>query len=180
MFRGVFVCAAVLSVAGVLSLFTGSCAVLPASAQERPIKIVVVDLERVVAASTAGEALQARLAKFQEDVRAEGERKTVAARAIRQRISDGTNSLSEDRLADLQRQYDDAALAIRRFRDDKQREGQEMQTTGLREIEKVLEPVLEKLRDERGYDLIFNNVPGVVVMANQRVDITQLVIDRLN
>jgi Skp family chaperone for outer membrane proteins len=55
-----------------------------------------------------------------------------------------------------------------------------MQSEGLREIEKQLEPVFEKVRDEGGYDLILNRVPGVVVMAGQRVDITQKVIDRLN
>ncbi len=156
-----------------VSLATG------AGAQEA-INIVVVDLERVVAQSAAGKALQEQLVKFQEDVKAEGEAKAAAARDIRQRIADGANSLSEDKLNQLQKDYEDATIDIRRFQDDKQREGQKMQTEGLREIEKQLQPVFEKIREEGGYDLILNNVAGVVVMANDKVDITPLVVERLN
>ena len=47
------------------------------------------------------------------------------------------------------------------------------------DIEKQLQPVFEKIRDEGAYDLILNNTPGVVVMAGPRVDITQNVIARL-
>lgn len=151
-----------------------------AIAQDKPVKIVVVDLEEVVAKSAAGQELQGRLAKFQEEIQTEGTAKAEAAKAIRQRISEGANTLSEEKLTQLQKDYEDATIAIRRFQDDKQREGQKMQAEGLREIEKQLQPVFENIRDEGGYDLIINNVAGVVVMANERVDITKLVIDRLN
>ena len=166
--------AGALAVLGVLTL--GSVA----GAQEAPIKIVVVDLERVVAQSAAGQALQAKLTDFQKEVQTDGEKKAAAARDIRQRIADGANSLSEDKLAQLQKDYEDATIDIRRFQDDKQREGQKMQTEGLQEIEKQLQPVFEKIRDENGYDLILNNIAGVVVMANAKVDITPMVIEALN
>ena len=168
-----------LVIAGVL-LLLGGMAAPAADAQEAPIKIVVVDLERVVAQSAAGKALQEKLANFQEEVKAEGEAKAAAARDIRQRIADGANSLSEEKLNQLQKDYEDATIDIRRFQDDKQRQGQKMQGEGLREIEKQLQPVFEKIRDEGGYDLILNNVAGVVVMANEKVDITPLVVERLN
>jgi outer membrane protein len=151
-----------------------------ASAQEAPIKIAVVDLELVVAQSPAGKALNAQLEKFQQQVQAEIESMGTKAKDIRQRVADGVNSLSEEKLAELQKQYEDEMIKIKRMRDDKTREGQKMQSEGLREIEKQLEPVFEKVRDEGGYDLILNRVPGVVVMAGQRVDITQKVIERLN
>jgi Skp family chaperone for outer membrane proteins len=54
-----------------------------------------------------------------------------------------------------------------------------MQNEGLAEIEKLLGPVFEKVRAEGNYDLILNRVPGLVVMANPRIDITQQVIERL-
>ncbi|MEM7584630.1 MAG: OmpH family outer membrane protein [Acidobacteriota bacterium] len=168
------------AIAGALLLISPLFLAQSAEAQEKPVNIVVVDLERIVAQSAAGQALQEQLGKFQEEVKVEGESKAAAARDIRQRISEGANSLSEEKLNQLQKDYEDATIAIRRFQDDKQREGQKMQAEGLREIEKQLQPVFEAIRDEGGYDLIINNVPGVVVMANDRVDITQEVIDRLN
>ena len=165
---------------GILVVFGALLASPAALAQETSVKIVVVDLERVVAQSAAGKALQAQLQKFQESVQAEGEQKAAAARDIRQRIADGANSLSEDKLNQLQKDLEDATIAMRRFQDDKQREGQKMQGEGLQQIERQLQPVFEKIRDDGGYDLIINNVAGVVVMANEKVDITAQVIAELD
>lgn len=147
--------------------------------QEQPIKIAVVNLEYIVAQAPAGKDLQAKLGKFQEEIKAEAESKNAKAREIRQRIAEGANSLSEAKLAELQQEFEDAQIAIRRFQDDKQREGRKMQEEGLKDIEKQLEPVFKQVRDEGGYDLILNNVPGVVVMIGERIDITQKVIDQL-
>lgn len=156
------------------------CAVVaPASAQQA-INIAVVDLDFVVAQSPAGQALGKQLEAFQKQATTEAEAKQKAAVDLRKRMQEGVNSLSEEKLAEMQKQYEDIMIDIRRFRDDKQREGQKMQDEGLKEIEKQLEPVFEKVRDENGYDLILNRVPGVVVMAGERVDITQKVIAALN
>lgn len=165
---------AVLLSMAVLLLGAGSLA-----AQEAPVKVAIVNLDYVVAQSPAGKDLQAKLDAFSQQVKADVEARNQAARDLRQRIADGANTLSDDKLAELQRQYEDAQIAIKRLQDDKTREGQKMQNDGLREIEKQLEPVFKQIRDEGGYDLILNNVPGVVVMASPRIDITQKVIERL-
>ena len=87
-----------LLVAATLILF-GVAVAGTASAQERPIKVVVVDLEKVVALSAAGKDLQARLAKFKEAAQTEGSAKAEAVRGLRQKLTDGVNSLSEEKLA---------------------------------------------------------------------------------
>lgn len=153
---------------------------LAGSAQSAPIKIAVVNLDYLVANSSQGKELQARLSTFQQEVRAEIEKKQASGRAIRQQMADGANSLSEDKLSELQKKYEDATIDIKRYQDDKQREGQKMQAEGLRKIEEELEPAFKAIRDEEGFDLILNNVPGSVIMASERVDITQKVLDRLN
>lgn len=155
-------------------------AALPVLAQDGAIKIAVVDLEVIVAQSPAGKELEGRLDKFQQQVQAEIDAMNTKAKDIRQRLADGVNSLSEDKLAELQKQFEDEQIKMKRLRDDRTREGQKMQTEGLRDIEKQLEPIFKVVRDEGGYDLILNRVPGVVVMAGERVDITQKVIERLN
>jgi outer membrane protein len=171
------VLSATLALVGTIALTGGFHAL---EAQETTIKIAVVDLERVVATSAAGQELGARLEQFQQQVQGEVDVLRNEAQAIRQRVAEGGDSLTEEKLAELQKEFEDKTIAIRRFRDDKQREGQKIQAEGLREIEKLLEPVFQKIRDEQGYDLIINNVPGVVVMANERVDITPQVIAALN
>lgn len=153
---------------------------LPALAQDGPIKIAVVDLDVVVGQSPAGQALNTKLENFQKQVQAEMDTMTNRAKELRQRLADGVNSLSEDKLAELQKQFEDEGIKMKRLKDDKTREGQKMQSEGLRDIEKMLEPVFKQVRDEGGYDIILNKVPGVVVMAGERVDITQKVLDKLN
>jgi len=161
----------------VLLLAVGSA---PLLAQEAPIKIAIVDLEAVVAQSKQGQDLQARMEGFQQQVQQEMTTLNQQANELRQRLADGANSLSESRLAELNKEYEDATIALRRFRDDKQREGQKMQEESLREIEGLLEPVFEQVRAEMGFDLILNNVPGVVLMAGERVDITAMMVERFN
>ena len=158
----------------------GAVAVMPSGAQEAPIKIAVVDLEFVVAQSPGGRALQAKLQQFSEQINAEVTNRREAAQALNQQITQGQNSLSAERLTKLQQELEDAQIGIKRYQDDKQREGQKMQSDGLRGIEAELKPVFEAITAERGYDLILNNVPGVIVLAGPRADITQLVVDRLN
>jgi Skp family chaperone for outer membrane proteins len=152
----------------------------PLAAQGTSIKIGVVDLDAVVAQSSAGKELQAQLDKFQKEVQAEGEKMSAEANAIRKQATDGGATLSQEKLSELQEQYDEKANAIRRFRDDKQKEGQQIQAKGLRKIEDQLKPIFEKVRDEGGYDIILNNVPGVVLLINARVDLTAEVIKRVN
>lgn len=142
-------------------------------------KIVVVNLDYIVANAPAGKGLQAKLEKFQEEARAEVASKQEAAKAIRQRIADGVNSLSEDKLAEMQQEFEAAQLAVKQLQENKQREGRKMQEEGLKEIEQQLGPIFEQVRDEGGYDLILNNVPGVVLMVGEGVDITQEVVDKL-
>jgi outer membrane protein len=162
-----------------VALVLGCLVALPAAAQETNIKIAVVDLEAIVALSPGGKALGKQLENFEASVKADVEKMRADRRDLTTRIQEGRNSLSEDKLAEMQKQIEDLTIAERRLLDDKQREGQKMQSEGLKKIEKQLEPVFNKIRDEEGYDLILNRVPGVVVMAGERVDITQKVIARL-
>lgn len=161
-------------------LVSGLALVPVAEAQEAPIRIAVVNLDYIVSQSPAGKALQQSLKSFEDVVVAEVKAKTDKAKDIRQRMVDGANSLTEEKLAELNKQLEDATIDIRRYRDDKEREGQKMQADGLKEIEKQLEPIFEEVRNEGGYDLILNNVPGVVVMVGERAEITQKVLDKLS
>lgn len=148
-----------------------------AMAQQAPIRIVVIDLDRLVAQSVAGRELQNKLEEFQRQVQAEGTALADKARATQKLITDGANSLSAERLEELQQQYEDDTIAVRRFTESKQREGARMRDEGLKEIEKKLQPVLDRIQSGGNYDLILNRALGIVVMASDRVDITDQVIE---
>ena len=148
-------------------------------AQEAPLRIAVVNLDAVALQSPAGQKMQADLEAFQISAQNDLKAGQDAANDIRRRAAEGVNSLSAERLAALQKEYEDATIMLRRLQDDKNREGQAIQAAGLKEIEAQLEPVFRLISDEEGYDLILNYTPGVVIMAGERVDITGKVIARL-
>ena len=57
-------------------------------------------------------------------------------------MSDGVNSEDQAQLVNLQKQYEDATLQLRRFSDDKAARGPENPATeGLQEIQKQFDPV---------------------------------------
>lgn len=143
-------------------------------------KVGIINLDYVVAKSQAGIELGNKLEAFQERIQAEGEVMAQAARDIRQRVADGATSLSEEKLAELHKQYEDKQIEIRRFQDDKQREGQKMQNEGLKEIEKQLEPVVKMLVEQMGIEILLNNTPGIVVWSGETVDYTDQLIELLN
>jgi Skp family chaperone for outer membrane proteins len=147
-----------------------------AVAQEAPIRIAVIDLDQLVARSVAGRDLQNKLEEFQQQVQTEGTALADRARATKKLMDDGAISLSQERLAELQAQFEDEGIKVRRFTEAKQREGGKMRDDGLQEIEKKLQPVLDKVQSDGNYDLILNKALGIVVMASDRVDITDAVI----
>ncbi len=147
-----------------------------AVAQEAPISIVVIDLDRLVAQSVAGRELQGKLGAFQNQVQTEGKALADKARATKKLMDDGAISLSQERLAELQAQFEDEGIKVRRYTETKQREGAKMRDDGLAQIEKKLQPVLDKIQSDGNYDLILNRALGIVVMASERVDITDQVI----
>jgi outer membrane protein len=161
---------------GVATLIVAGGAV----AQQAPLRIAVVDLDRLVAQSVVGRQLQGELEEFQKAVQTEGKELADKARATQKLITDGANSLSQDRLEELQQQYEDESIEVRRFTEKKQREGAKMRDDGLKEIEEKLQPVLDKVQTAGNYDLILNRALGVVVMASDRVDITDQVIEEFD
>ena len=155
-------------------------AVSVAHAQE--YKIAVVNIEAVIANSDAGKSLQSKLQDFRKQATADVKALVDQADAMQKQAQDNAATLSAGKLAELKRGYEDKALEIKRMRQDKQAQGQRIQEQGLKEIEKLLGPVFEKLRAEEGYDLILDSSGQVssIIMYSEKVDISQLVLDRLN
>ena len=143
------------------------------------LRIAVVDLDLLVAQSSAGRALQTKLQNFEQEIKRRLAELEEERNRTRQLVTEGSNSLSEERLNELQKQYEDQTIEIQRYTKDKQREGQKMQQEGLRDIELKLEPVLDQVQGQGNYDLILNRALGVVVMASDRVDITPRVLELL-
>lgn len=163
-----------------LSLLAFAPLAQPVQAQEEPIRIAVVNMEQVIAQSAAGSALNDKLKAFQEEAQAQIAEQQKTIQEMREKVTEATtNGEDQAQLINLQKQYEDATLQLRRFSDDKQREVQKIRAEGLNGIEKQFDPVFEAIQEEFKYDLILNQQPGVVLMVGDRVNITDMVIERL-
>jgi len=143
------------------------------------LKIGVVDMETVLLECNMGKALQADLESFQKTVETEGKPLADQMRNLQQELQDKGATLSQAKISELRRQIEDQKIRIQRFQSDKQQEFEGKKSKGLLEIEKKLKPVMESIRDNDGFDMIFHK-PGVVIIAKETFNITKLVIDRLN
>ncbi len=151
----------------------------PAPAQEAPLKIAVVNVDRIAAQSPSGMALQARIQEFQQQLNQDLLARQAAANDIQRRIAEAPDTMSVVQRLALEREYQDALTAYQRFQQDKQREGQALQSEGLARIQAELQPVVTAIQEEQGFDLILNMNDNAIVLVSQRINITQQVLDRL-
>ncbi len=159
------------------------CVALPAglSAQTiSPPKVAVIDVGRILTDSKSGQGAVLKLRSLQETKRAEDKAKQDAIKDLQNRIAEGRLSLSEERLAELQKDLEEQVIALQRFRDDADREMQKARDNAFAEIEKKVMPLINQVGIERGYTLIFNKFQSGLVFARDEVDITDLILERFD
>jgi outer membrane protein len=162
-------------------LIAGAAA-LPAAAQTTSApKIAVIDVQKLVVESAAGKEAQGRVKKIVDSRQGEGEKLQKELQALQQRLTDQGPSMNDDKRDQLNKEYQEKGIAYKRFQDDAQRDVQEAQQKELAELEKRVLPVINQVGKEKGYTLIFNKfAPGMLVYADDSVDITEEVLRRFN
>ncbi|WP_419162639.1 OmpH family outer membrane protein [Candidatus Palauibacter sp.] len=149
-----------------------------AEAEDAPLKIGVINVDAVALQSPAGQALRQQLTDFQAAVTAELQTRQTAVQAIEERIG-AADSLSIDERRLLEREYQDALTDFQRYQQDKQEEATALQADGQNRIRAEIAPVIEGIQADLGYDLILNSTSNIIILFSDRMDITQLAIDRL-
>lgn len=152
----------------------------PMFAQGAPQRVAVVDVQRVLTTSTPGKAAYERLKKMQEDRIARAKTMDEEARKLDADIAAKRISLSEDKLADLNKQLADKRIVMQRFAQDADREVGEARDKALAELEVKIKPVIDGIGKEMGLAAIFNKFESGLVYASDAIDVTDAVIKRLN
>ena len=145
-----------------------------------PIKLAVINVDRLVTDSALGKEAFARVKKIADQKKEEGEKLTKELREMEQKLADQGASLADDKKDALQKQYQERAIAFKRFQDDAQRALDEAQKRELEELQKRVMPVISQVGKEKGYTLIFNKFQSGLVFADDAVDVTDEVLKRFN
>jgi len=173
----------ILTLAGAMALPVAAQTAAPAPAPAPPAvpKIGVIDVQKLVVESAAGKEAQGRVKKVIDAKQADSEKLQKELQGLQQRLTDQGPSMTEDKREQLNKEYQEKGISYKRFQDDAQRQVQEAQQKELAELEKRVLPVINVVGKEKGYTLIFNKyAPGMLVYADDAVDITDEVLRRFN
>lgn len=151
-----------------------------AHAQAPGLKIAVIDTERVLLASETGKKALGDLKKLQEAKENELKAKQQEIQDLQTKIKDGQMSLAKDKLADMEKQLEDKVIALRRLQDDATRELNKKRDDVLAQIDQKVMPVINQVGKELGYTMIFRKFESGLIYADDSIDITNQVIQRLD
>jgi outer membrane protein len=152
----------------------------PMFAQNAPARVAVIDVQKVLTQSASGKAAYEKLKSMQEERIAKAKQLDEDARKLETDITTKRISLSEDKLAEMQKQLADKRITIQRYAQDADREIGEARDRELQALEARIKPVIDGIGKEMGLAAIFNKFESGLVYASDAVDITDTVIQRFN
>jgi outer membrane protein len=140
--------------------------------------VAVIDVQRLVLESKTGKQVLERLRDLREQKMAEGETIQQEIRDLQGQLQTGGMSLSEDKVAEMEKQIDDRMIDLRRFSDDADRMLAKEQEEAFAQIEREIMPIISQVGQEQGYTLIFNKFDSGLLYALDQVDITDMILQR--
>jgi len=150
---------------------------LPAVAQS---KIAVIDVQRVVSESDPGKQAIQKLKEVSDAKVQEGQNLQQELATLQEQFNKQRFTVSEVRLAEMNKELEDKTIAIRRFEDDAKRELDDARRRELGGLEERILPIINQLGQDQGITLIFNKFQSGLVYADETIDITDEVIRRFN
>ena len=152
----------------------------PMFAQTAPQRVAVIDVQKVLTQSTAGKVAYDKLKKMQDERMERAKGMDEEMRKLDAEIGTKRLSLSEDKLAEMQKQLADKRISIQRYAQDAEREIGEARDRELMALEAKIKPVIDALGKEMGLAAIFNKFESGLVYASDAIDVTETVIKRFN
>jgi outer membrane protein len=154
---------------------------IPALAQSSaPMRVAVIDVNKVLATSAAGKIASVKLKQLQESKMAQAQKMDDEIKALDNDINTKKISLSEEKLADMQKQLSDKKIAMQRFAQDADRELGEARDRVMQDLNTKIMPVVDQIGKEMGLAAIFNKFESGLIYASEAIDITDMVIKRFN
>jgi outer membrane protein len=133
------------------------------------LRIAVIDTEKILLSSAAGKKAIAELRGKQQEIK-----------DLQDKVAQGRLSLAQDKLAEMAKQLEDKEIALRRLSDDAGRELNKKKDDLLGSIDEKVMPVINQIGREQGYTMIFRKFESGLIYADDAIDITGSVIQRLD
>jgi len=155
-----------------------SAIILLGMAQQQNEQYVVINAQNVLMKSNVGQQLSKELEAMQQQ---EQQKLSVLQNELRDLQKQAQSpTLSEDERQRIQTQYQQKQVAAQRAVQDAQRMIQQESQKRLQELEKLILPVIQTVARENGFKMVFDATSAGMAYFDASLDITDLVVQRLN
>jgi Skp family chaperone for outer membrane proteins len=169
-----------------LAIALASFAAVSASGQNAPAatgagtttKIAVIDIERIASESAAGKALFASLKAENDKIQEEVAKREQEIRDMQTKLN--SEILSQDAKLRLQRDIERKRTDAQRWLQDQQADFEAKRQDGESKFQASLEPIVRAVATENGIGLIIRATPGLTFVLDQALDISSLVVKKLD
>jgi len=141
-------------------------------------KIAVIDIERIAAESTAGKALFASLKAENDKIQEEVAKREQEIRDMTTKLN--SEILSQDAKVRLQRDIERKRTDAQRWLQDMQAEFEAKRQEGEAKFQESLEPIVRAVATENQIGLIIRATPGLTFVLDPALDISLLVVQKLD
>lgn len=162
-----------------MALATGAFLEGGAQAAETPIKIAVVDLNRVLNESNPGKQAMAQLQAQKDKIQAQINRKEDEVRRLQSELRTQGLVLSNQVRRQKELLYRRKLRDAQRFVDDANDDLSDMEQQATAKVLSQIRQVIQKMGKDHGYTLILDRRQGIYYIGNG-IDITDSVIRQVN
>ena len=141
-------------------------------------KIAVIDIERIAAESTAGKALFSALKAENDKIQEEVAKREQEIRDMSTKLN--SEILSQDAKVRLQRDIERKKTDAQRWLQDIQAEFESKRQEGEAKFQESLEPIVRAVATENQIGLIIRATPGLTFVLDPALDISLLVVQKLD
>ncbi len=156
----------------------GQAAAATPAGSTTTIKIAVIDIERIAAESNAGKALFSSLKAENDKIQEEVAKREQEIRDMSTKLN--SEILSQDAKVRLQRDIERKRTDAQRWLQDQQQDFEAKRQEGEAKFQESLEPIVRAVATENQIGLIIRATPGLTFVLDPALDISQLVVQKLD
>jgi outer membrane protein len=160
---------------GLLAAFAVSPSTL-AFAQSVPNRVGYVDVQRILARSSAGVAARERLEKEKAALQKEIDAKRTEIEKLRDELEKKGALLSTEASREKQENLERRVRDLRRLADDYQKELEKKEANLLQKVLQELSGIIDRIGKQKGYQMIFERRGAGVVYGSPEADLTDEII----
>lgn len=141
-------------------------------------KIAVIDIDRIAAESNSGKQLFAQLKADNDKIQEEAAKKQQEIQDMQTKLN--SEILSQDAKVRLNRDIERKKTDAQRWLQDAQADFETKRQDGEAKFQQMLEPIVRQVATENGIGLILRATPGLTFVLDPALDISPLVVQKLD